>query len=408
MTLAKNLLGKNGNIHVVDAPSGAGKTSGAIRMMNENNGDRYIFITPFLAEVQRIKDSCTNRNFFEPKEIQTKLKGMQYLLKNKRDIASTHSLFLNFDEYTTELIREGDYTLILDEVASVVETLSVSKKDLETILEKYAHIEDGMLIWDDAEYEGKFDDIKKWAINKCVGIYSDTVLVWCFPIEIFKSFKEVYILTYLFEAQLQKYYYDFYGVKYDYLFVDRDYNYVTNKLEYDSLDDVKKKIKICNHEKLNTIGENYNALSVSWYAKDKLNQKPLINKLKSNATHYFKYITKTPSELNMWTTFKDYRGLLRGDGYARGFVSVNARATNSFGHKKSLVYCANIFVNPVLKQFFAQKGIVVNEELYALSEMLQWVFRSAIRNNEEIQVYIPSSRMRNLLASWLNNKYNNA
>ena len=48
------------------------------------------------------------------------------------------------------------------------------------------------------------------------------------------------------------------------------------------------------------------------------------------------------------------------------------------------------------------KGVSVEEEKYALSEMIQWIFRSAIRNGESIQIYIPSQRMRQLLIDWLN------
>ena len=33
--------------------------------------------------------------------------------------------------------------------------------------------------------------------------------------------------------------------------------------------------------------------------------------------------------------------------------------------------------------------------------MLQFIWRSAIRNGEEIWVYIPSIRMRNLLKQWI-------
>lgn len=47
----------------------------------------------------------------------------------------------------------------------------------------------------------------------------------------------------------------------------------------------------------------------------------------------------------------------------------------------------NRFVNPVVKQFFKDRGVIVNEELYALSELLQWVFRSQIRNGKPIDLY---------------------
>ena len=38
--------------------------------------------------------------------------------------------------------------------------------------------------------------------------------------------------------------------------------------------------------------------------------------------------------------------------------------------------------------------------------MLQWIFRSQIRMDLPINIYIPSRRMRELLEDWLNNKMN--
>ena len=58
-------------------------------------------------------------------------------------------------------------------------------------------------------------------------------------------------------------------------------------------------------------------------------------------------------------------------------------------------------MNPVTKQFFASKGITVDEDLFALSELLQWLFRSRVRKGEAIDVYIPSERMRSLLEGYL-------
>ena len=55
----------------------------------------------------------------------------------------------------------------------------------------------------------------------------------------------------------------------------------------------------------------------------------------------------------------------------------------------------------VFLQNFTTNNIAVDEDGYALSEMLQFIWRSAIRNGEEIWVYIPSIRMRNLLKQWI-------
>ena len=49
-------------------------------------------------------------------------------------------------------------------------------------------------------------------------------------------------------------------------------------------------------------------------------------------------------------------------------------------------------------------GIKFNQDHYALNILIQWLFRSAIRQKtpKEIDVYIPSERMRELLINWLN------
>lgn len=127
-------------------------------------------------------------------------------------------------------------------------------------------------------------------------------------------------------------------------------------------------------------------------------------------------ILNAKSETIMWTTFKDSKTNLRGKGYSKeftaeqlksterayGFLACNARSTNKYGYCYNLAYCLNVYLHPSVSQFFRQKGIVIDEELYALSEMIQWIWRSRIRNNEKINIYIPSIRMRTLLNSWIN------
>lgn len=52
-------------------------------------------------------------------------------------------------------------------------------------------------------------------------------------------------------------------------------------------------------------------------------------------------------------------------------------------------------------RFFEGRGIVMDQDGFALSEMLQFIWRSAVRDEKEIWVYIPSRRMRNLLERWI-------
>ena len=52
--------------------------------------------------------------------------------------------------------------------------------------------------------------------------------------------------------------------------------------------------------------------------------------------------------------------------------------------------------------FFTEKGVKIDEDAWALSEMIQFLFRGCIRDDKPMELYIPSSRMRNLLIGWLN------
>ena len=55
-------------ITIVDAPCGAGKTSFAIQYMNNEIFERFIYITPFLSEIDRVIKSCDCREFRKPSE----------------------------------------------------------------------------------------------------------------------------------------------------------------------------------------------------------------------------------------------------------------------------------------------------------------------------------------------------
>ncbi len=243
------------------------------------------------------------------------------------------------------------------------------------------------------------------AKNKTLMLINDMLLLWNFPVDIFECFQEVYILTYMFDAQIQKYYYDLGKVKMDYLGVENKNGYYvfsenTSIPKY--VKTLKGKIHILEDEKLNLIGDTRTALSVSWFERDiQRRGRPLIKTLKNNLVNVFKNKFQSPSDENMWTTYKEFKSNLSGKGYTKGFVSVNARATNDYRHKRYLAYCANIFFNPYLKNYFIDRGVNVLEDKYALSELIQWIWRSAIRDGKDINIYIPSSRMRNLLIDWL-------
>ena len=84
------------------------------------------------------------------------------------------------------------------------------------------------------------------------------------------------------------------------------------------------------------------------------------------------------------------------------YVAINSRATNEYRDRTVVVYVANRFQNPWVSGFFKELGIEINEDKLALAELVQCIWRSAIREGKEVQLFIPSKRMRELLQDWLN------
>lgn len=103
----------------------------------------------------------------------------------------------------------------------------------------------------------------------------------------------------------------------------------------------------------------------------------------------------------MYTTFETFEKMVKGKRYSKGFVPCNSKGTNSFREKKVLAYTINLFPNKEVLDFFKFNNIDINQDLYSLCELLQWIWRSQIRDGKQINIYIPSERMRFLLKSWM-------
>lgn len=403
-------------INVVDSIMGSGKTTAAINYINESNElQKFIYITPYLDEVDRIMTSCKGKHFYQPnkyKDYVPKIIDFKKLLSEGKNIVTTHALFYNFDQEIIDLCYSQGYELIMDEVVNVIKPYELEKDDAQILIDTLVKVDDnGILRWkEETNYSGnKFDTEKRLCELECLAMYSNNIMVWLFPINIFKAFRKIFVLTYMFQAQMQKYYYDFYGITYKYLYVEHDdkYHFTDKYISDVSKYDYRKLIHILEDEKLNMIGDDEYSLGKAWYERNKNNG--LMKQLKNNVFNFFnnkKIINGETSkaEYNLWTTFTDYKSLVAGKGYTKGFIPSNLRATNKYRNKFVIAYVINKFFNPLLKNFFTNKGVEIDEDSFAVSEMVQFIWRSGIRDGKEIYIYIPSNRMRTLLKEWIANQ----
>ena len=95
---------------------GKGKTSAAINFINQSDEDeKFMFITPYIKEFERIQEGCPNKKFKQPCYLKgRKLEGIKELINRGENIVSTHALFQKFDLEVIDLCRVKNYTLIMD------------------------------------------------------------------------------------------------------------------------------------------------------------------------------------------------------------------------------------------------------------------------------------------------------
>lgn len=393
-------------ITVVDARMGRGKSSAAIRYMNRYKGTKkFLYITPYLNEVDRICEQCDFDQ--SDSDYMSKSTELKIHMRNGKNVAATHSLFYLMDEEALELVRANHYSLIIDESIQVIERLNVTEKDFDLIVNQLTEEdEDGVLHWKDREYTGRFYDYKEMA--DVGSLYQlDSALLNIMSPSMLRAFEEVFMLTYLFDGQYQKAYLDFFGFEYRIIGVEQDADgyYFSDAPDNPPPLDYRKLINIIENPKLNRPGDGKYALSKNWFARrgyDNAEVKALRNNLKK----FFQGIPDGDATTRLWTSFKDDQMKLtdaRTGRFRKNFLQVSARATNEYRDRTDIAYMVNRFVDPNLMKFFATKDITINADHFALSEMLQWIWRSAIRDDKPINLYIPSSRMRELLINWIDN-----
>ena len=88
------------------------------------------------------------------------------------------------------------------------------------------------------------------------------------------------------------------------------------------------------------------------------------------------------------------------------WISNTTRGTNDYIHCSHLVYLYDQNINPVVARWLGDSSRAFNDA-YALTELIQWVWRSRVRKGEPITLYLPSPRMRRLFEEWLYNNQNN-
>ena len=401
-------------IMVCDKMMGLGKSSSCITYMNEHPDQKFIYISPYTDEDRRIALACPKLSFKEPSDKNknsgySKSMDTALLMSMGENIASTHQCFKYYTADVIEHIKRFGYTLMIDEnVAVLDEYKDVNQCDLDVMHQTgYLEMQNGEYRLTDKEYRGKWGMLF-WRLMRSRTLittgddHNETYYYWALPEELLTAFKDVVIMTYMFEGTDMYYYMKMHNIPFKYIGVRNDngvYRF-SDELTDDStlLASLKDRVHICNNPKRNAVGDDYNALSMGWFSRGGKD----VDMLRSQLYNWFINDHRGHSKnKRLWASIGTSHGLLRSAGVWNTNLVFNTRATNDYADRTILAYPANVFVNVDKKNYYLRNGLEFNEDQYALSTMVQWIWRSAIRKGEEIWIYIPSRRMRELLQGWL-------
>jgi hypothetical protein len=423
-------------VHLIDSPTGTGKTTWMLEYINRLPKDtKIIYITPLLTECQRVMSNCNNRTFVAPDVRRgegSKSNHLLELVKKNVNVVSTHSLFSRISNPLVEALQQSDYVLVLDEAFNVVCKYDMWKDDpehknktqydkdkltkttIQSLINKKCILveEDYRVKWiDEDNPQPKYETFIGLCDRNLIYLVDGNLLLWSFPHQVFEYFNEVYILSYQFDYQMQSYYFKYFDVEYDKYHIETvngKYTLVetvNDQYEIDWINKVRPLINIVDgsvNKKgifLDNRGKPLEtALSKTWYD----NNKDKILQIKKGIVTFFANYSNSKSQERLWTCFKPHISLFKDPNISKkNWLAFNCRATNDYSNKTTIAYCVNRYIDPFYLKFFSKRNVILNKDTYALSEMIQFLWRSAIRKSEPITVYIPSERMRNLLKDFL-------
>jgi predicted transcriptional regulator len=436
-------------LYVLDQFMGSGKTISAINYINDNlDKTKFLVVTKFLSEINRFKTECSGANFVAPEKWRdedtgrtiSKSERLKHILYNNENIICSHECMANIagDEKVIEALQYQNRVLIIDEIVDAIEVISITNDIINMLIEqgcilinpetnKVELIQKKEFDLPDEEhkpYKELFDNIKSGIVYS----YQDgkdpkkqrKFLIWTYPIELFKEFNKVILLTYGYKYQLQYKLFSMYGI--ETIYVDNLKSF--NQIDEPVLSGIKFKdyINVYNGKYNDIGGGTEGSLSYSWYKENTTERyivKNNIYNLHKNKWKAYQYKLTIPNDKEIgeqielsniiWTCFKkDYPALLYSNaGLENSYVQSRSRSTSSYQGITNVVYPINIHYKPVIVKWLSSKGISITKQdqnNYALIECLQWIFRSAIRTQPDpipINLYIPSKRMRSLLLKWL-------
>lgn len=403
-------------IRIVDQPCGSGKTTKLLQSFNLNY--KYLVVVPLLDEVKRvIKGACVP--FVEPKDASgTKRESLEAQLDEGLNIVTTHAMY----QRSACLARSGkleDYHIIIDEVPNTcTQVRGVTKKSFDEFYvgRGYATLspDNRILVTDKwaEDYDHTSDTLSSELFNLAnagmLHLVSGEFFMWALPIELLTKARSFTVYTYMAEGSMLVPYLRKLDVRF---VIDKD-----PLAELAFRRKASELIEIREIPSLREVGLSYkkqtDARHLKKYGKRvgtalKNIRQRQIEKLDGQL--HMSNVMITCAKGNWYN-----KGKSTGDNFKPGPFATNSRmfkgtkwvpnttrGTNDYIDCTHLIYLYDQYMNEFVRRWLGLSSDTEAQDRYALTELIQWVYRSRVRRGEPIVLYLPSKRMRRLLEAWL-------
>jgi hypothetical protein len=401
-------------ITIIDAVMGSGKTTYVLneierRTREDISAGPFLYVSPMLSEVGdpsakstankrgRIGRACPAAGFFQPKdgEGKTKSEDLEYLLAGGDNVACTHKLYELLTPTSLELIRGVGYEVIIDEALGAVSAYETLGTGDEEIIGKLIMInENGLVVWCDEKLKySRYKDVYEKYQKSSLYLINGKFILIELPPELLRGAKSVTICTYMFESSVMA------------LWLQK------NKLEYQYADNLvlglRDELEILEEAKKLITFVEAPSIQKGSYSNLGMTKRGNLKKIGTNLRGVLRrqFPEAYSSKNYIWTCTQEFEKQLRPDGGKDLWVASNTRATNDYGDKELGVFLKDTYPLVPVKAFFKFYGLELSDDLYALSELIQWTWRLRIRNGQPIILIIGSKRMQTLMERWLNGEF---
>jgi len=413
---------------IIDRPCGTGKTTEMLASLKPHL--KYILVTPSLTEITRfIKDSPLNVEIVAPLDNRgPKLIQLEKLLDEGKSVAITHKLFF----MTLKLApKMADYHIIVDEApnpVTFINSIDIQAFNEVLVNDGYATVnpETRQVVpterWKRYERPSKdqdgeptysnriHNDIYKPAIQGQLHAGSNGVFAIATPNQVLLAGLSLTVMTFLSEGTYIRAYLNMLSDGNSKAVYEEELEWPDGWLE--------KARSLITVETL-TLPDNINLsfMKQTRRSSDKT-CRAIGNTLKKLFERRWIGVDRTEVLItcarDKW--FDDRKGRyagqwaqhsrLFGRDYGKGGVKWlpnKTRGTNDFKELSHMIYLYSMSPNPMVQNFLGVAGRKFADQ-YALSELVQLVWRLRIRQREPlpITVVIPCDRMRSIFENWLN------